>query len=259
MPERMSMYTYNLAEREAINNYEKRFTYQTAATPSIYNTDTPDTNHRCALAVVRYAIENVLQWTPQEALTMFTFDIMLEMKLRPEWNKLKLPRDIKLNKEALYIITLLYPQYKALYSEERSVIATYRNVIEQRRGIFPKEYFADERGYYRGCVCLRYMLNQYMQYPSINDMYEEFADVSFIKDFLDKYGLSKPCDMFFGSKPIEYLHAALPVGQKSELLKNFYDYQYINGLLKKHGKDAKKGARKPRKKKAECSTETTGE
>ena len=64
----------------------------------------------------------------------------------------------------------------ALFSVETLAIQVYRSSLEQRRGIFPKNYFLDENGRLKAQVCLRYMLNNYAVYETIEDIYAEFAD-----------------------------------------------------------------------------------
>lgn len=74
--------------------------------------DTAERN-RLALAVFRYVIEDMNQWSPSEALENLSMCLIEKMKLNDEWNNLDLPNDVRDSGLVSYIVEMLYPTQDA--------------------------------------------------------------------------------------------------------------------------------------------------
>lgn len=193
------------------------------ATANTYTGDV-DTRSRMALAVFRHVFENILQWSPDVAFANMSMQLIKDLRLNNEWNNLDLPREIRQFSSTKYVIAMLYPRkFMQLFSVETLAIQVYRSSLEQRRGIFPKNYFLDENGRQKAQICLRYMLNNYVKFNSIEKIYEEFANTEVIQKVLKSYGLDLPARTLYKT-PLDYLHDSLSPQQKNNLYYNFYRY-----------------------------------
>ncbi len=211
-------------EKVAILQYEEKLLRgKKKATANTYTGDV-DTCDRLALAVFRHVIETILQWSPEEAFSNMSMTLIRNLNLNNEWNNLDLPREVRQYNTAKYVIARLYPKkYMRMFSKEALTIQVYRSVLEQRRGVFPKNYFLEADGEIRAIICLRFMLNTYVRYRDVESMYKDFSNTDMIMKILHEYGLKYACKTLFSS-PLEYLHAALPKVQKSELWYNYYKF-----------------------------------
>lgn len=212
-------------ERIAILQYESKLIQgHKKATANTYIGDVA-TRNRVALAVFRHVFENILQWSPDVAFANMSMQLIRDLKLNNEWSNLDLPREIKQFSSAKYVIAMLYPRkFMALFSVETLAIQVYRSSLEQRRGIFPKNYFLDENGRLKAQVCLRYMLNNYAVYETIEDIYAEFADTENIQKLLKNYGLDLPSRTLYDN-PLDYLHESLSNEQRSDIFYNYYRFK----------------------------------
>lgn len=212
-------------ERIAILQYESKLLLgHKKATANTYTGDSA-TRSRLALAVFRHVIENILQWSPDVAFANMSMQIIRDLKLNNEWKNLDLPREIRQFGSAKYVIAMLYPKkFMQLFSVETLAIQVYRSSLEQRRGIFPKNYFLDENGRLKAQVCLRYMLNNYAVYETIESIYAEFANTKKINKLLKSYGLDLPARTLYDT-PLDYLHESLSSRQRSELFYHFYRFK----------------------------------
>lgn len=225
-------------EREAILKYESKLLKgHKKATAHVYLGDI-ETRNRLALAVFRHTIENILKWDPDTAFANMSPQLIADLNLKNEWNNLNLPREIKQNKSSKYVIAMLYPKrFMRYFSIETLAIQVYRASLEQRRGIFPKNYFIDRDGYEKARICLRYMLSNYAVYPNIETMYREFADTEKAMALLHHFGLSLPARIVFDS-PLDYLHETLVPPQKNDLFYNFYRFSANLAEFKESADDA---------------------
>lgn len=212
-------------ERIAILQYESKLLLgHKKATANTYVGDAA-TRSRVALAVFRHVIENILQWSPDVAFANMSMQLIRDLKLNNEWSNLDLPREIRQFSSAKYVVAMLYPKkFMTLFSKETLAIQVYRSSLEQRRGIFPKNYFLDENGRFKAQVCLRYMLNNYAVYSSIENIYKEFANTKKIQKLLKNYGLDLPARTLYDN-PLDYLHDSLSSQQRSELFYHFYRFK----------------------------------
>ena len=229
---------FTVDERVVIIQYDQKLIQgKKKATANTYCSDAA-TNDRWALAVFRHVIEEVLQWDPHTAFANMSMELIKDLKLINEWNNLILPREIRQYKTAKYVIAKLYPKlFMQIFSTESLAIQVYRSSLEQRQGIFPKNYFTDpNNGKLKAEICLRYMLNTYTIYPNVETMYEEFADTENISKLLADYGLSIPIRCLYPT-PLDYLHAALAGPQNSNLFYNFYRFKDNEKKFKKFKDD----------------------
>ena len=193
-------------------------------------------NKRVALSVFKYAIEKYLKWSAEEASIYLTYEVVQFMKLDGLLKYIEFPAELDSKKDMFYIAHLLYPN-KVKFDKKELILRTYKEVLSGKLYKFPKEYLSGSMGVIRACVCFQYMVNQFLPFNSIEEMYNFFSSTNGIKA-LKKYRLYAICTDIF-DYPIDYLHEALSNNQKNEFFYHYYKFSTTNREqiteMKKHG------------------------
>ena len=141
-------------------------------THNFWGTEKGGANQMRAVICVRYAIENVLEWTPDEALAKFDSYIIRFMKLTKILQYIRWPDDIE-NGDPKYLLSLIYP-WKIKIRGRDKVIEVFRGVLETGQQ-FPREYFNGITGFKRYCICLKIVATEFHQMSSTQEIYEFFS------------------------------------------------------------------------------------
>lgn len=150
-------------------------------------------NAKRALSVFKYAIESVLGWTPQEAIYNFDMFTLKNMQLENLFAYINVPDEFKKDKSK-YILAQLYP--KLVYdTEEERIINAYKSVLCNEGLQFPREYFLGSDGFYRFCVCLKYAIENYTFFNTLDDVWEFISSPKGNK-FLFEKRLLVPADYY---------------------------------------------------------------
>lgn len=220
-----------------------------------------------AKKVLKYAVEKLLRWTPEEMAKKFNKEVIKKMKLEEIIYWIPFPAELDPDKDFYYYAYYLYPA-KIAYDFRQSVIFTYRKLLasyllgEKKdeydtiknetlknklvydggyrdivdQGItlfrFPKEYLNEAEGHLRAGICMQYMLKEFYNFKSIYEMYEFFADPAKSVQAVKDCKLFKTCSDLYNS-PLDYLHDALPHKQKSDLLYSMYRFMELEKKKKK--------------------------
>jgi len=182
-------------------------------------------NEKLALDVFKYAVENYLEWTPEETKMYLNADIIKQMKLNFVTRFIRFPAELDPKKDFFYIAHLMYPD-KIKYNTKELILNVYKKVLDGTLCKFPKEYKEGARGFMCAGVCFQYMLEQYFQFSGIEELYEYFASSNGMKA-LKQYRLASMCSEMFES-PLDYLHESLPNRQKNEFLYRRYKFEASN-------------------------------
>lgn len=188
------------------------------------------------LLIFKYAIEDILQWTPIEARDYLTEDVIKRLKLDKLIKKVKFPGELNPHTDYFYITHLLYPNV-VKFNERELILKTYKEVLAGKLYKFPKEYLDGAKGVMRICVCFQYMIAQYLSFSSIKEIYEFFTTPAGSKA-LKKYRLYPVCIDKFEFQ-IDFLHQSLPNVQKDEFWYNYYRFQLKKAKLLKKEKQEK--------------------
>lgn len=179
-------------------------------------------NHKLALELFRYAIENILHWTPPEIVKYLDLNVIDTLHLLVPYKYLIFPEELSKKKDCFYVAHLLYPNIIP-YSTRDLVIIAYQRVLNKENGKFTKNFFTGSEGELRACICLQYLLKEYLSFHSIEEIYYYFSS-SKVMATLRHYRLSAVCMELFES-PLEFVHCALPKMQKNELYYQFYKFE----------------------------------
>lgn len=160
---------------------------------NFYGPEPGGANQAKALSCVKYAIEEVLQWDEDTAVKKFDDYIIREMKLYKIISYIDFPTEVPMG-DARYILSLLYP-HRVRMNQEKLIEDIYKGVLEGNGKQFPREYFAGGIGFKRFCYCIKFLLENYMPFDNIEDIYT-FFDSPQGKKFLYEYRLKVPADQF---------------------------------------------------------------
>lgn len=160
---------------------------------NFYGPEPGGVNQVKALGCIKYAIEEVLQWDEDTAVKKFDEYIIKEMKLYKMMSYIDFPTEVPFG-DARYILSLLYP-HRVKMNQEKLIEDIYKGVLEGNGKQFPREYFAGGIGFKRFCYCIKFLLENYMTFNNIEDIYM-FFDSPEGKKFLYTYRLKVPADQF---------------------------------------------------------------
>lgn len=194
-------------------------------TPEISKKNFPfdeSVNEKFALFVFRYAIEELLKWSPWEAYRLFTPAIVEKMKLTPLLEYINFPSDVT-PQDTEYIVHLLYPR-KIPYDFARYALNIYEKV-RAGKCRYPKDYMFGGKGLKRATICLQYALKEEHLFDSVEEMYRYFASTE-ATEFLKRNKLHQLYYSFYSS-PLDFLHYSLPEDLRSELYYGYYGFVYL--------------------------------
>ena len=118
-----------------------------------------------------------------------------------------------------YYAHWLYPDIIP-YDIRSSVLNVYRDILEEKRKSFSMNFFNDDYAIERAEICLQEALRR-NEFKNEYEMYALFASDKAM-DFLEKYKLVKPLQMYYKNSPILFLFSALPESYKNEFWLNYF-------------------------------------
>lgn len=179
-------------------------------------------NHKLALVLFRYAIEDILHWMPIDIVYKLDINTIKNLHLLIPYKYLIFPEELSKRKDCFYIAHLLYPNVIP-YNTRNLVIMSYQRVLSQENGKFSKNFFLGAEGELRACICLQYLLKEHLSFTSIEEIYYYFSTAKAMST-LRQFSLATVCSDFFDD-PLEFVHSALPKKQKNELYFQFYRFE----------------------------------
>lgn len=175
----------------------------TIAPYNFYKASERGANSRISISCIRYAIEELLGWTVEEAELKFDEYIIHLMHMEQLVDNLIFPPEVPYG-DPKYILHLLYPRI-IRYDFNKSVEDVLLSVLN-KEGSFPREFFLGEGGFYRYTVCLSYVLNNFMSFDSTPEIYE-FILSARGRRFLSRMRLWVPADQM-GIDLLECIYVA---------------------------------------------------
>lgn len=180
-----------------------------------------DTKERCALAIIRYAIESILGWTPQEAVDSLTTDIMKQLYLDKVASYVQSPKDGVKPSDYGWLISMAFPNEVAFDVVEHT-LSVYEKVKSGEISRYPKRFFDGDDGFYRLGVLLKDYISKNIPAGSVGELYQIFSDSAAMNVVLHEASLYSAYHEFFDT-PLEYLHDALGA-EGDDFLFDFYQF-----------------------------------
>jgi len=208
--------------RSAIAEYEDVLIGKRKAISSYYFSYGQNGNMKLVLQIMRYSFNTYLRWSAGQLRDCLTLEALEHLKLRTLLRHIAFPPELDRKQDLFYIAWLLYPKTVHL-TEQDLILRVYKGILEGRLQKYPKEFFTGQYGLLRARVCLRYMIEQHLQFGSIPELYEYFASPQ-CQRTLRMHKLLTICRDLYDST-VEYLHQTLPREQQDVFLYRFYDFQ----------------------------------
>lgn len=176
-------------------------------------------NEVTAREVGRFAFDYYMQWTPHDIKTRLTKEILKQLKLDKLFEKYAdFPHELNSKKDMYYYAHWLYPDIIP-YDIRNSVLNVYRGVLDGKRNLFSMNFFNDDYALERAEICLQEALKR-NEFKNEYEMYALFASDQ-AAEFLEKYKLSKPAQMYYKT-PMHFLYSALPDSYQNEFWFNYF-------------------------------------
>lgn len=180
-----------------------------------------DSNEAMALSVMKYALETYLKWSPEDLRDYLTMDILKALKLDGLLKYIRFPVELNPERDLFYLAKILYPN-KITIEDKDLTLNVYKNILNKKIEKYPKEFFTGMYGMLRACICLKYMIENNLQFHSVEDMYEFFAskDAAAVLRNNKLEMVSK--DLY--ETNVDFIHDALADSQKIDILYHFYKF-----------------------------------
>ncbi len=189
-----------------------------------------------ALCVLRYAVEDLLRWTPRMMVDMFNGETIKKMKLEVPIKVLNRDFPVQLDKKKDYYwyAHALYPD-EIPVSDEALTIKTYRDLLSGKIKKLQKGFLEGTEGEERIRLCLKYYLSQ-IGVTSIKGLYYDFAKRG--DKILAQCRLAAARRAHFDCA-IDFLHVSLPTSQKDEFWYHYYKFKQYNLKSREYATRAK--------------------
>ncbi len=206
-------------EKENIYEYEQILIGNSMRFKSSFR-GTKEENLKEAGAIWRYAITELLGWTPKQAEKYLDESVVKMLCLDKTYNgididpkkmylggyefilKYAFPDEIKFNFEAQTI-----DEY-----EKVNCIGKYKAYSKEDKDLrYPKKFFTDDNGTRRAAILLNNAINKYLRHMTKEELYDFFGNKSKANKWLREINLAIPVTIMYGT-PFEYFHNSLDSG-----------------------------------------------
>lgn len=185
-----------------------------------------------AVRILRYSFSKYLRWPPEVLSKRIDRALLEKLHLYQLMKFIQFPVEYDREKDLFYLVTLAYDKYGL--KDRDKTIHTYEKVLDGSSCKYPKDYFTGSDGVARAGICLQYMINHFIIFRSINELYGIFAtDEGY--SYLQKYKLINVCKEVFDT-PVDFLHFALPPQQKNQLYFHYYKFKYYREMVNENGR-----------------------
>jgi len=162
----------------------------------------------------RYAISELLRWTPEEAVKYLTTDVVKTMKLHTTFYAVDF--SIKHNFIGNYrkLIQLAFPEEK-IYDFNEETITEYKKVAKKDEWAndktpyrYNKSFFLETDGIDRARVVMNYVITKYCGDMTPIELYELFSDKERSAAFCTAHHLETPASLLYADDMLEFFHDA---------------------------------------------------
>lgn len=214
--------------KSAITEYEGTLVGKRKSVSTFYFSYGETGNMKLALQIMQYAFETYLKWTPQELRDYLTLDVLERLKLKSLLRYIVFPPELNAKEDLFYIAWLLYPE-TIHFSPKDLTLRVYSKLLEGKLQKYPKDFFTGSDGVTRSQICLRYMIEHYLNFTTVKDLYTFFSKEECNKT-LRRYKLLVICRDLYDT-PVDYIHLSLAKEQRDEFWYHYYTFQLKRRIL----------------------------
>ena len=180
-----------------------------------------DAKQKEALAIVRYAVTELLEWTPQDAMDSMNEEIMEQLRLDKIITYIRYPKDLSKKKDFNWMIHLAFPN-ETRYDVGEQVLKLYQRVKSGELKRFPKRVFEGDNGAQKLAILLKDFISKNLVAKSVAELYEIFGDSAKGNVLMHDAKLFYAYHELYDT-PLEYLHESLG-SSRDEFLYSYYQY-----------------------------------
>ncbi|MGQ7278552.1 hypothetical protein ACT91Q_11320 [Brevibacillus thermoruber] len=175
--------------KRILNGEQKRF--------SPYEFEDAQYRKQKVQLVLRYAIEQVKKWTPEQARKELSIKDVKELKLHLVREYIDPPIEAK-PEDVYYMVEFAYP-YLPRMPEKQKVLWVYQEVLAGVRRHFPPLYFQSVKGEERAKICFDFMCRELMKLQDLRQLPRIFGKTEQAYSLLRKYKLKILVDTLYFS------------------------------------------------------------
>lgn len=175
--------------KRILNGEQKRF--------SPYEFEDAQYRKQKVQLIVRYAIENVKKWTPEQARRELSLEDIKQLKLHLIREYIEPPIEAKAE-DVYYFVEFAYP-YLPRLTEKQRALWVYQEVLSGIRRHFPPAYFQSVKGEERAKICVDYMCQHLLQLSDLRELPRLFSKTERAYSLLKQYKLKILVDTLYFS------------------------------------------------------------
>jgi hypothetical protein len=175
--------------KRILNGEQKRF--------SPYEFEDAQYRKQKVQLVLRYAIEQVKKWTPEQARKELSIKDVKELKLHLVREYIDPPIEAK-PEDVYYMVEFAYP-YLPRMPEKQKVLWVYQEVLAGVRRHFPPLYFQSVKGEERAKICFDFMCRELIKLQDLRQLPRIFGKTEQAYRLLRKYKLKILVDTLYFS------------------------------------------------------------
>lgn len=126
-----------------------------------------------AFNCIRYAIEQVCGWDEETAVLKLDDYALKSLHLDGLFKYINFPPELEYGSPR-YILHKLYPA-RVRINFQALTVQTIKDVLDDKRAQFPRDYFMGIDGFRRYCYCIKYIIETYVIFDDIEKIYRYFA------------------------------------------------------------------------------------
>ena len=181
-------------------------------------------------AIIRYAVTELLQWTPQEAMDHMTTEILDKLKLRPLIKTYLsvecLPPDMDRNADLDYLMAFCFG---IRYNSLRQLMRMKQRISTGVRKKYPKSLFYGQSGREKAAYLLNDYISTHMYLSSsdqLGELYARFADSAVMNKVFRRNDLYTACHTNYHD-PLEFFHYSLRDEERDDFLYTFHQLHHV--------------------------------
>ncbi len=207
----------------------QNYLMETTSKFSFQPSDMPDAEKsKLAIKIIKWVIEDMLEWTPEEARDHFGEREIKMFRLKNIVNKVIYSENIN-KKDYPYLISLVYPE-RIEYDPTDGIIKKWHYIRNHEGSRFSSNTFDDEGGKERAYTLLAEFNREFVPAASIQDLYKAYSNSGDINNKLREAKLFTSLSKLY-TYPITLLHEMIKSrypGEEDNFLYAVYLYKNVS-------------------------------
>ena len=196
----------------------------------------------------RFAITELLGWTPEEAHANLNKTIVQSLKLNATYDNMQYGNALAEVNNYDFVLQYAFPE-KIKYNFTKATLMEYKRFAKEeqyshdkKKSRKPKSFFVGAIGEKRARICFNYAVNRYLGHMTVPQKYDFFANTSKAKKWMKQHSLDSILILHYPD-PLTCFHFLGYLKYPFENAELYY-YEHLGRiLLEKSEKEAKKKKR----------------